>query len=144
MTETMKGTGDRLHTLDQRRAALAFDHVSAVKDAGKNERDDYARYAHKLPILIRQAGLAQALAFAHAKAKKGGGQRLLDDLGEAIAALGLTRTGSRDGLLAASRSESLARYQRLTRECVAMLTWYKRFSQSVLDFDEAKADDSHA
>jgi|Wag4MinimDraft_6_1082665.scaffolds.fasta_scaffold32058_2 CRISPR-associated protein Cmr5 len=120
-------------TREQVRGQKAFEHAEALK--GSADKDDYGRYAHKLPILIRTAGLAQAIAFTEAKAK-GGALKLLDHLAEQAHASGLLEGGksaNRSVLSAASKSANLAAYRMLTHEIQACLVWYKRFAVSVLD-----------
>lgn len=122
-------------TRDQKRGEAVHRCAIAVKgDKNKELSDGWGRWAHKLPILIRQAGLAQALAFAEAKGKAGG-ERLLDDLAQALGDRVQLDAPSREALLKASRTWELAKYQLLTREVLATLVWCKRFAQSVLDVD---------
>lgn len=121
-------------TRDQARGEAVYQRVQALIKEEKSLSEGWGRWAHKLPILIRQAGLAQALAFADAKGKEGG-RRLLDDLAEAMGKRITLDATSREGLLKASRTWELAKYQLLTREVLATLVWCKRFAQSVLEVD---------
>ncbi|NJL33179.1 MAG: type III-B CRISPR module-associated protein Cmr5, partial [Chloroflexaceae bacterium] len=64
-----------IRTREQRLAAKIFKQVQEVDrkfpttdEDSKKQRTRYGGMCHKLPILIRTAGLAQALAFLHAKA----------------------------------------------------------------------------
>jgi CRISPR-associated protein Cmr5 len=127
-----------IRTREQVRAQKAFEHAESLKNSdGRGEKDDYGRYAHKLPILIRTAGLAQAIAFTEAK-DRGGALKLLDHLAEQAQACGLLEGGktvNRTVLGAASRSADLAAYRMLTHEIQACLVWYKRFAVSVLDVE---------
>lgn len=120
-----------LRTRDQERAATAYECVHSVKDAAY--ADDYGRMALKLPVLVRSAGLAQALAFVEAKGtSKDGYKKLLEHIGRV--------TGETD-LAQASRSAPLSRYMQLTHEVLAACLWFKRFSQSVLNADASKGDE---
>jgi len=100
-------------------------------------RKKYGAMAHKLPVLIRTAGLAQALGFLDAKSKKESeamNKRLLDDLAS-------TLSKSSTQLLSHSRgdnNQSLGDYLRLTQETLAALLWYKRFAQSVLGVEQGE------
>jgi CRISPR-associated protein Cmr5 len=117
-----------IQTRNQQYAAKVFNHIQAVPD---DERDKYTAMAHKLPVLIRTAGLAQALAFVNTT-KERAHERLLDQLAEVVGA------GTRETLLGRIRTDDLPRYIRLTQETLAALLWYKRFVQSIVS---TKADD---
>lgn len=109
-------------TRSQRYAAQIFEQVSQVPEA---ERQKYGSMAHKLPVLIRTAGLAQALAFVHSRGSDEQ-KKLLDHIAAVI---------DEPDLLARSRTAELADYMRLTRDVLAALVWYKRFAQSVLGIE---------
>ena len=113
-----------IQTRNQKYAAQVFNHVGAVP---LDEHDKYTAMAHKLPVLIRSAGLAQALAFVNST-KERAHERLLDHLAETVGAV------SRQNLLERVRQDDLPNYIRLTQEALAALLWYKRFAQS-LPFD---------
>lgn len=119
-----------MQTRNQRYAAHIFEQVIQVPEA---ERRKYGSMAHRLPVLIRTAGLAQALAFADARGKNPG-KRLLGDIAAVL------RFKDKDELLKRSREAELPEYMRLTRDVLAALAWYKRFAQSVLGV-EAGADE---
>ncbi len=98
------------------------------------ERKKYGAMAHKLPVLIRTAGLAQALGFLDAKSSEKMNGRLLEDLASTLGK-------SQDELLRHSRgddNQSLGDYLRLTQETLAALLWYKRFAQSVLGVEQGE------
>lgn len=127
-----------MQTRNQRLAADVHSRVSEfrvrftdedgkVKKEHESEIKLYGSMAHKLPVLVRQAGLAQALAFVEAR-----GQATQVDL---LAHLSLTVDGREDGLLIRSREAELNEYIQLTRQALAALTWYKRFAQSVLEVE---------
>ena len=115
-------------TRTQQYAAQIFEQVSHVTDA---ERQKYGSMAHKLPVLIRTAGLAQALAFVDSRGSDEQRQ-LLEHIAQVV---------SEEDLLRRSRESELADYMRLTRNVLAALVWYKRFAQSVLHV-ELGADDA--
>jgi CRISPR-associated protein Cmr5 len=127
-----------MQTRNQELATKVFRQIEMLQ---RNFRDDkkqrtkYGAMAHKLPLLIRTAGLAQALGFVEAKAQGTGGEmnrQLLDDL---TATLGIA---SRSELLRQSREASLTNYLRLTQQTLAALLWYKRFAQSVLGVESGE------
>lgn len=114
-----------MKTRDQEYASTAVQKVSAVKaKLNADDRNRYGAMAHQLPILIRSAGLAQALAFLDTRDTVGHKQ-LLSDL---AATVGLPNT-----LVRKAREAPLEEYMQLTRQVMAALLWYKRFAQSILD-----------
>ena len=124
-----------MQTRDQRYAEDIFGQVSAFKRQypQRIKQREYGSMAHKLPVLIRTAGLAQALAFV-ATSKKAPHQQLLIDLAQTIA----NETGDHQiatQLLHKSRVVPLGNYMKLTRDALSALLWYKRFAQSVLNVE---------
>ncbi len=114
-----------MQTREQRFAAEVYGLVAARN--GKYDqinKNKYGSMAHKLPVLIRSAGLAQALAFV---ATRSDAQRdILPDLAAAL------RFPNEKELLEASRNADLAGYMLLTEEALAALLWFKRYAESVL------------
>ena len=114
-----------MKTRDQEYASDAVQKVSAVKNnLNKDECNRYGSMAHQLPILIRSAGLAQALGFLETRESKGH-QQLLTDLATTVNLPG--------SLVQKARTLPLNEYMHLTRQAMAALLWYKRFAQSILD-----------
>lgn len=136
-----------MQTRSQKYAAVIFRQVKGLADEGdqrmkdpgrddakarvENERRQYGATAHKLPVLIRTAGLAQALGFVEARGSDAA-KRLLRDLGETL---------GRPSLPADSRAAELPEYIHLTRQCLDALLWYKRFAQSVLQVEGGEEGD---
>lgn len=120
-----------LQTREQRQADGVFKLVNNVKiQKDPAYAKSYGSMAHKLPVLIRTAGLAQALEFVAARPESQQPQKdLLGDL-----ALVLMYQKAED-LCAASRKLPLGSYMRLTQEALAALLWFKRFAQSVLGIE---------
>ncbi|KPL86190.1 type III-B CRISPR module-associated protein Cmr5 [Herpetosiphon geysericola] len=113
-------------TLEQRYAIAVHTKVEAYsKNEDKTKKDNYGGMAFTLPIMIRSAGLVQALHFASTR-KKQGQKDFLRDLAAVL--------GEQD-LLRASREASITEYMQLTRKTLAVLVWFKRFAQSILDLD---------
>ncbi len=112
-----------LQTRDQKYAVDAYNRVKTVHETA---RDRYGSMAHKLPILIRTAGLAQALAFVNARGKEEH-KRLLNDLALTL------KQQNRENLAETAMNAPLSEYIYLTQQALAALLWYKRFAQSVLD-----------
>jgi len=122
-----------MQTLEQQFAQEIYEQVCKIERQSQQAKE-YGGMAHKLPVLIRQAGLVQALAYVATRGKSGAKQ-LLDDLTETLG------YPSRDALLDATRSADLLDYMRLTREAIIALTWYKRFAQSVLGIEPTEEGD---
>jgi len=120
-------------TRTQRFAAQALQQVSAITDATDAERRRYGTMAHRLPVLVRTAGLVQALAFAQSRGTPEGW--LVTHLAEAV---------GEPALLDRSRTAALAEYLRLTRDVLAALVWYSKFAQSVLGVDREANDEGGA
>lgn len=118
-----------MQTRDQRIATKVHSIVAQIAqdypDTNDSYRKEYGSMAHKLPVLIRTAGLAQALTFVQARGEQPH-QELLTHLAEVI--------DMQDGARLAERSRhaELHEYMYLTRQALAALLWYKRFAQSVL------------
>ena len=119
---------------DHERAALAFEHVSPLKD--QPEARAYGAICHHLPVLVHTAGLTAALHFVAGRTKPQ--QRLvLEHLGAQLHAAGLLPNARPDTLLDECRKAKLARTQGLTQEVQRCLLWYKRFVKSLLRVDAA-------
>jgi CRISPR-associated protein Cmr5 len=123
-------------TRDQQYAIAALERVEKIR-ANKVEEEckKYGAMAHKLPILIHSAGLAQALAFVASRFKKEDiHQQLLTDLAETIG------KENKQELLERARCAELREYMRLTQQVLGALLWYKRFAQSILGVDVGDTD----
>ncbi len=120
-------------TRDQYYATTVYAQVESVAGASDAFRKKYGGLAHKLPVLIRTAGLAQALAFVAARGGEAG-KCLLEHLAEAL------RFENQNKLLEEFRKDDLDlnKYIYLTQQALAALLWYKRFAQSVLDVDQTQ------
>lgn len=118
--------------LEQKFASAIHKQVSDYKKEKADEKI-YKRYgsmAYTLPILVRTAGLAQALSFVESKSKQEASHPytyLLNHLAEVV-------IENKDGkkLAERSRDADLQNYMYLTRRTMLALKWYKRFAESVL------------
>lgn len=128
-----------MRTLDQIFAEAAY---KKAEDFGKEyekdspERKQYGSMAHKLPILVRTAGLAEALSFVESRGKPAH-QTLLKDLGEIVL------EGNGGNLAEESRSRDMERYMYLTRRSMLALKWFKRFAESVLEVKATEEGELH-
>jgi CRISPR-associated protein Cmr5 len=125
-------------TLEQQRAAQAYRHVQGIAGdyPGKEnkKRKEYASMAQKLPVLIRSAGLCQALHFLKSRGKdpeRAVLGKLLDHLAEQLKRTDAS-IGDGASLCDQVREADLPRYLWLTREALASAEWYARLSQSEL------------
>ncbi|GCE14567.1 type III-B CRISPR module-associated protein Cmr5 [Tengunoibacter tsumagoiensis] len=116
-----------MQTLDQQYATNVLKKVELVrKDA------DYKKYgaiSHSLPILIHNAGLAQALSFVDSR-KEPIFKTFLKDLSQTVV--------GDETLLQKSRESDLISYMQLTHRVLNALLWYKRFAQSILEVEASE------
>lgn len=116
-----------MQTREQLYATEVYRLVSS--EVTSEDKQKYGSMAHKLPALIRSAGLAQALAFADTRTDAE--KKLLRHLEGVLRTAGaLAPEGE---LLAHSREAELDEYMLLTEHALAALLWFKRYAQSVLD-----------
>ena len=120
-----------MKTLEQEFAADIYEQVAQYgKDNPKDssKRKQYGSMAHKLPILVRSAGLTQALAFVDSRGKDAH-HDLLNHLAS------VTAKCEKQEFLQLSRDAELQQTIYLTRRTMLALKWYKRFAQSVLEVE---------
>jgi len=125
-----------MQTIQQKYAQKIYGQVNDFAEAnlGKDNvvRREYGSMAHKLPVLVRQAGLIQALAYVDTRGKDSQ-KVLLEHLAQT---LGFTRKI----LLEEARNASLPKYMLLTRQTLWALEWYKRFAQSILGVEPGEGE----
>lgn len=141
MTEgPQESTGDR-QTLDQRRAAHAWDTVEEVESLAKAK--DFVGHAKKLPMRIRAAGLGQALAFVASKGTLGSEKReapnpalktlmlrLNDWVLDQRKLRGTTGRDDPQALLREINGRDAAFLKRATMETMGWLQWVNRFAEA--------------
>lgn len=88
--------------------------------------DRYKDMALRFPVLVRQAGLAQALAFVFSRGEEAH-RALAEDLAQTLGYRGLQH------LLEEAQKAELLRYLRLTREVLLVAEWYKCFAQALVE-----------
>lgn len=122
-----------MKTLNQQWANKILEQVEKVpKD--KTYRQKYGSMSHKLPVLVRTAGLVQALSFVEARGESAHHQLLTD-----LATI-LGHENDKDALLTRVYKANLDEYMYLTQRVLAALLWYKRFAQSVLGVEAGTED----
>lgn len=123
-----------METRSQKYAVEVYKCVVKYKDKPKEDRTKYGIMAHKLPVLIRTAGLAQAISFLETKIGENTedmNKQLRNDLAHVV--------GRVSGVDIASdfprkcREAELQEYIRLTRDTLEALLWFKRYSVSILE-----------
>jgi CRISPR-associated protein Cmr5 len=125
-----------MQSRDQKHAAAVWAKIPNHPPKSEQAKT-YAVLAHKLPVLIRTAGLAQTLAFVTSKFDG-------KPEGELVSHLSQIVLGNSDQTMQGfstkvhAQETDLLEYLRLTRETLAVCLWFKRFAESKLDI---KADD---
>ena len=128
-----------MQTLQQKYATKVYERIQSVLtdypgEENKKKRDEYGALALKLPVLVRQAGLIQALTFVAARHRDEHKRRILNDLAQV---LGLN---SDNDLLNQARRTSLPEYMLLTQQVLWALEWFKRFAQSELKVESGEGE----
>lgn len=122
-----------MRTREQEYAIEVFNRVTGAKQREEAITKSYSSMAHNLPVLVRTAGLIQALTFLETRDDQGQKQ-LLKDLAEVVFHDRTDITGSkRDYLLKRSREAKLPEYMQLTQKTLDALLWFKRYAESMLD-----------
>ena len=118
-----------MRTRNQTYALKVYEQVSGIKDRDAAFRQKYGSMAHRLPALVRSAGLAQALAFVESRAARDeeAVRTFLAHLGDAVGESDLAKR---------SRETGLHEYMALTRKVMLALEWYGRFAESVLGVEK--------
>jgi len=128
-------TGSGTQTLDQRRAAHAWE---AVKDAKSENDKEFKGQAKKIPTRIIAAGLGQALAFLHAK---GYSPLLLRVLGDWVLEKrhkpeSKAERPPEDALIQHILNGTSEELRMATGETLAYLQWLNRFADAELSTDK--------
>jgi CRISPR-associated protein Cmr5 len=116
-----------MKTIEQEFATEIYKQVLGYK--GSKDEEDYRSMTFTLPVLVRTAGLAQALAFVESR-KKDYCDQLLDHLAKVVMIKDEEKT--QKAFVEKSRTANLEEYMYLTKRTLLALKWYKRFAQSVL------------
>ena len=128
----------RYATLQQRYADAVYQRIQDVKQSYPDDKQkEYGALALKLPVLVRQAGLVQALTFVAARQDRqrdAHKRRILDDLAQVL------DMGSGDDLLKRARKAPLPEYMFLTQRVLWALEWFKRFAQSELKVEPGEGE----
>lgn len=126
------------HSKAQKDMTLAHKLVSEVMNKPEDTRKIYGGLCHSFPVMVRQCGLCQALAFSEAKSASNESGRseahklLLQHVGKLI---------DNQNPLATVREEDMTHYILHTRQVLSAWIYFKRFAVSILDV-EAGEDNS--
>lgn len=132
-----------MQTRDQKYASDAFERVTKVaQNPTESFGKAYGSMAHKLPILIHVAGLAQALAFVASRGQRKGPEQLLEDLSQTV--LGEPATRLLERSRGSNHEGSLREYIYLTEQILAALLWYKRYAQSILNVEPGEDEENES
>ncbi len=129
-------------TLEQDRARLAHNHVSAVKSEDEAKQKKFATVVHELTTLIHSAGPVRALECVDAftnDAKKEQGTVLMDYLASQLKRLDPSLNNGADLRKRIREENDLQRYILFGRELQACLVWYRRCIQSILKINPTES-----
>jgi CRISPR-associated protein Cmr5 len=113
-------------TRQQTWAKEAYARVAA--HVGKTDVREYRTLCMKMPVLIMQSGLVQALAFMRSRGDLG-----KTFSGDLASVYGITGADPGKGLMeTAQGADELTLYLALTRDIIDASTWLRRFAQSEL------------
>lgn len=114
-----------MRTRSQKLAEDVFKRMECYKERSETDKTEYGSMAHKLPILIHHAGLAQAVEFVRTREKQPH-RDLLEDLSKTLELENSSKFAE------CCRKAELVEYIHLTQRALDALLWYKRFAKSVL------------
>jgi CRISPR-associated protein Cmr5 len=129
-------------TLEQARAAAAWDDIEIVDKQHKGQQPKYGTLARKLPAMIQINGLGTTLAFLLAKGKRKAddGHTLIFKHISVWVLAQLKQTKSYDDLMALVRDVETDVYRRATTEAIEYGIWLKRYVEAK-DWGSAEGDD---
>lgn len=121
-------------TLEQKRAKYALQIVMKQKDTGNAE--GYGRHVRKLPAMILNNGLGQALAFLLADGKEPS-KKLYEDMqewlrGESKADRPRRIYAGSEELIKLLMAGDRSQYLQAQDETLKLLTWMKKFADAYL------------
>lgn len=137
-----------VQTRQQRYFALALTQISELEgraeaDFPQQVKTAYGGLCHSLPILIRNDGLCQAIAWIEDQASVTPPTPLsrayIEIRAHIAALLGMQPIGQA-GLLARVQNADISTYMRYTRDILDAWIYYKRFAGSILGVDAAESN----
>jgi CRISPR-associated protein Cmr5 len=138
-----KTMASQQQTIEQQRAARAWQCIEEVKRQDNEAKKKYSTQARKFPSLIQVNGLGQALAFVYSKAKfqernRGAEARANGLLFNQVSnwVKGELKVSGDENLLRLVVGQKSDFYRRATTEAIAFLNWLKRFAEAELPTEE--------
>lgn len=136
-----------MYSQNQKDYSLAIDLVRAVDLANpvdgsprqRRIRQRYGSLCHDFPILLRNAGLAQTVAFYQAKASSDGGQAFTLVLNHAAATLGVESASALESRIA---SASMRQYREDSARIWDAWVYFKRLASSILNTEAGDEPDA--
>ena len=127
--------------IESGRAEAAYNFVVEVK--GESYAEYYKSYVKKLAPLIQTNGFGNTIAFVHSKSKfdKNGNPnnayaKIYKQLSEWLKKKELI--GKNDDLMKSIVSVDSKKYRQLTTESLALINWWRRFVDGLIDDDDNK------
>lgn len=132
-----------IHTYSQKMAQEAYERVAA-----RHLSKEYVSFAREFPTLIHACGLAQAIAFARAKARRAEEPGATENQGETVEtgtnhygaylkdlvavlkAIGHSEVTSTDALAHQTRMLDVPAYVRMSRNALRAAGWLKRYVEA--------------
>ncbi len=135
-------------TRQQRWARKALACVSKQKGPTGQKKapagsEEYRTLCMKMPILLQQSGLVQALAFVRSRSESGGvrvGQVFSDDLAQVYEVEAANDADAGLRLLKDAQQAALPAYLAMTRDLIEVSLWFRRFAQSELPSPETDGE----
>ena len=123
-------------TLQLRSKRMAHSAYLRVASHGR-AADEYVTLAKKFPALVHSCGLAQAVSFALAKSAASGTEvnierQYLEDLTAVLAGYDYAFESSSQ-LVAATQTDQLFAYLRVSRDVLAAAGWLKRYVETLIE-----------
>lgn len=125
--DSSEGATEMKQTLDQKRAADAWEVIRQVGSVQKEEKDQFGIQVKKLPTRIITSGLGQALAFLEAKQSA---PRLRQALDNWLDSRRPVRQGQEKRLVVRVIQGDAEFLRFATAECMSYLQWLVKFADA--------------
>jgi len=120
-----------IQTNSQKMAQTAYQRIQDRKTPQQKLVKEFTSFARSFPSLIHACGLAQAVAFAEARAAKSRPHgEYLEDLAAVLSAVGYSDAATPGALACATRESTVLPYLRLSRDALAAAGWLKRYVEA--------------
>lgn len=120
-------------TLEQKRAALAWEKIREVEGAGEAIQKEYRSSVLKTPAMIMTSGLGPTLAFLCSRKGKAE-DMLVEHISEWLKSRDapIAWSSTKDNIMERIVEEDSIVYSQATQEALLFITWLKRFAQARL------------